>query len=86
MELRKKVNRIKAAVGNFPSILSSVVLGDSLCPVLQMSLPGAKWLRHHLDCLQSPLGHRGGIASGPLESGWVMSSVPETIAFYMYSF
>ena len=32
------------------------------------------------------LGHKGGTVSGLLESGWVLPSVPGTIAVYMHSF
>ena len=80
LEFREKVNQIKSS-----SILSSVPWALVFICVLGKWTPhpGAQWLTYHLDDCHSP-GHKGGTAYGLLESGWVIPSVPEAIAFYIH--
>ena len=70
-------------IGLKKQLLSILALGSGLklCPRRWSSHPGVQWLRYHLELLAVLLTDKGGTASGFLESGWVIPSVPGTKAF-----
>ena len=76
----EKVSQIKVAVWDFPSIPAVLPLSPDVF------LPGAQWLRYHLDGLQSSWGAKVELLTGLLESGWVGSCIPipGTTAFHMH--
>ena len=75
MEFREKLIGLKNS--------SILALGGGLeqCPGQWASHSGAQWLRYHIELLAVLLRNKGGTAYGLLESGWVIPSVPEIIAF-----
>ena len=77
LEFREKLIGLKKTNLNFLALGS----GLKLCPRRWSSHPGVQWLRYHLELLAVLLTDKGGTASGLLESGWVIPSVPGTKAF-----